>query len=115
MDSQSCGCCDSVISFWAAIAILGLYAYPTPESPTPSFQDHTAFNGVAFGIVSVYHVLFDRLCFANLLLVTTIDQDSCFGYSVSTCSSSAFSCMFSECIFFLLELNASLLAQPCRT
>lgn len=44
--------CDAVVTFWAAIAILALYAYPTPESPTPSFEYHTAFNGVAFGIVS---------------------------------------------------------------
>lgn len=43
---------ENVVTFWAAIAILALYAYPTPESPTPSFEYHTAFNGVAFGIVS---------------------------------------------------------------
>ncbi|GFZ03679.1 ubiquitin carboxyl-terminal hydrolase family protein [Actinidia rufa] len=28
------------------------FAYPTPEFPTPSFEYHTAFNGVALGIVS---------------------------------------------------------------
>jgi hypothetical protein len=27
------------------------FAYPKPEFPTPSFEYHTAFNGVAFGIV----------------------------------------------------------------
>jgi hypothetical protein len=28
-----------------------LFAYPTPEFPSPSFEYHTAFNGVALGIV----------------------------------------------------------------
>jgi sphingosine-1-phosphate phosphatase 1 len=45
-------CGENVVSFWACLTILALYAYPTPESPTPSFGDHTSFNGVAFGIVS---------------------------------------------------------------
>jgi hypothetical protein len=63
---------DNVISFWAAIAVLALYAYPTPESPTPSFGYHTAFNGVAFGIVSVLtEGVTYPLCYAYLLLFTT--------------------------------------------
>ncbi|XP_059427978.1 lipid phosphate phosphatase delta [Corylus avellana] len=43
---------QNVTSFWAALSFLLLFAYPTPELPTPSFEYHTAFNGVAFGIVS---------------------------------------------------------------
>ncbi|KAL6986958.1 hypothetical protein U1Q18_012718 [Sarracenia purpurea var. burkii] len=39
-------------SFWAALSFLLLFAYPTPELPTPSFEYHTAFNGVALGIVT---------------------------------------------------------------
>ncbi|KAH7512321.1 hypothetical protein FEM48_Zijuj12G0081000 [Ziziphus jujuba var. spinosa] len=40
-----------VTTFWAALSLLLLFAYPTPEWPTPSFEYHTAFNGVALGIV----------------------------------------------------------------
>lgn len=43
---------QNVISFWAALSFLLLFAYPTPELPTPSFEYHTAFNGVACGIVA---------------------------------------------------------------
>ncbi|XP_015898899.1 lipid phosphate phosphatase delta [Ziziphus jujuba] len=43
---------QSVTTFWAALSLLLLFAYPTPEWPTPSFEYHTAFNGVALGIVS---------------------------------------------------------------
>jgi membrane-associated phospholipid phosphatase len=43
---------ENVLWFWATIAILLLFAYPTPELRTPSFEFHTAFNGVVFGIVS---------------------------------------------------------------
>ncbi|KAJ7971402.1 Lipid phosphate phosphatase delta [Quillaja saponaria] len=43
---------QNVTSFWAALSFLLLFAYPTPELPTPSFEYHTAFNGVALGIVS---------------------------------------------------------------
>ncbi|XP_019455474.1 PREDICTED: lipid phosphate phosphatase delta-like [Lupinus angustifolius] len=42
----------NVTSFWAALSFLLLFAYPTPELPTPSFEYHTAFNGVALGIVA---------------------------------------------------------------
>ncbi|CAH9124516.1 unnamed protein product [Cuscuta epithymum] len=42
---------QNVTSFWAALSFLFLFAYPTPELPTPSFEYHTAFNGVALGIV----------------------------------------------------------------
>ncbi|KAL2923958.1 Lipid phosphate phosphatase delta [Bienertia sinuspersici] len=42
----------NVTTFWAALSCLLFFAYPTPEVPTPSFEFHTAFNGVAFGIVA---------------------------------------------------------------
>ncbi|KAJ7975955.1 lipid phosphate phosphatase delta [Quillaja saponaria] len=43
---------QNVTSFWAALSFLLLFAYPTPELPTPSFEYHTAFNGVVLGIVA---------------------------------------------------------------
>ncbi|THU74641.1 hypothetical protein C4D60_Mb04t35540 [Musa balbisiana] len=43
---------QNVTSFWASLSFLLFFAYPNPEFPTPSFEYHTAFNGVAFGIVS---------------------------------------------------------------
>ncbi|KAF1866493.1 hypothetical protein Lal_00017876 [Lupinus albus] len=42
---------QNVTPFWVALSFLLLFAYPTPELPTPSFEYHTAFNGVALGIV----------------------------------------------------------------
>ena len=44
----------SVTTFWAALSLLLLFAYPTPEFPTPSYEFHTAFDGVALGIVSTH-------------------------------------------------------------
>lgn len=43
---------QNVTSFWASLAFLLLFAYPTPELPTPSFEFHAAFNGVALGVVT---------------------------------------------------------------
>ncbi|GAB2295443.1 hypothetical protein Dimus_029610 [Dionaea muscipula] len=43
---------QNVTYFWAALSFLLCFAYPTPELPTPSFEFHTSFNGVAFGIVA---------------------------------------------------------------
>ncbi|XP_031096488.1 lipid phosphate phosphatase delta [Ipomoea triloba] len=43
---------QNVTSFWSALSFLLLFAYPTPEQPTPSFEYHTAFDGVALGIVA---------------------------------------------------------------
>ncbi|CAL1370797.1 unnamed protein product [Linum trigynum] len=43
---------QNVTTFWATLSFLLLFAYPTPEFPTPSFEYHTAFDGVAFGIVA---------------------------------------------------------------
>ncbi|KAG6515749.1 hypothetical protein ZIOFF_026178 [Zingiber officinale] len=42
---------QNVTSFWAGLSFLLAFAYPTPELPTPSFEYHAAFDGVAFGIV----------------------------------------------------------------
>ncbi|XP_043692199.1 lipid phosphate phosphatase delta-like [Telopea speciosissima] len=41
----------NVSPFWTAFSFLLLFAYPTPERPTPSFEYHTAFNGVILGMV----------------------------------------------------------------
>ncbi|KAK9921602.1 hypothetical protein M0R45_030106 [Rubus argutus] len=43
---------QNVTTFWVALTFILLFAYPTPEFPTPSFEYHTAFNGVTLGIVS---------------------------------------------------------------
>ncbi|KAL8147187.1 lipid phosphate phosphatase delta [Apium graveolens] len=43
---------QNVTSFWSALTFLLLFAYPKPEDPTPSFEYHTAFSGVALGIVA---------------------------------------------------------------
>ncbi|GAB2216027.1 hypothetical protein Droror1_Dr00023794 [Drosera rotundifolia] len=43
---------QNVTYFWAALSLLLSFAYPTPELPTPSFEFHTSFKGVAFGIVA---------------------------------------------------------------
>ncbi|KAG0464298.1 hypothetical protein HPP92_020367 [Vanilla planifolia] len=42
---------QNVVYFSVNLFFLMLFAYPTPEVPTPSFSYHTAFNGVAFGLV----------------------------------------------------------------
>ncbi|KAH9674065.1 Lipid phosphate phosphatase delta [Citrus sinensis] len=49
---------QNVLSFWSALSFLLLFAYPTPELPTPSFEFHTAFNGVALGIVAGVHLTY---------------------------------------------------------
>nr|XP_009402139.2 PREDICTED: lipid phosphate phosphatase delta-like [Musa acuminata subsp. malaccensis] len=46
---------QNVASFWASLSFLLCFAYPTPEFSTPSFEYHTAFNGVAFGLVGGIH------------------------------------------------------------
>lgn len=43
---------QNVTYFWTTLSFLLLFAYPTPELPTPSFEFHTAFNGVALGIIA---------------------------------------------------------------
>ncbi|KAI3446394.1 hypothetical protein Pfo_003059 [Paulownia fortunei] len=60
---------QNVISFWAALSFLLLFAYPTPELPTPSFEFHTAFNGVALGIVIGIHQTFHQFHHENVARV----------------------------------------------
>ncbi|XP_039042255.1 lipid phosphate phosphatase delta-like [Hibiscus syriacus] len=50
----------NVTSFWDVLSFLLLFAYPTPELPTPSFEYHTAFDGVAFGIVAGIQQTYDQ-------------------------------------------------------
>ncbi|KAJ3705487.1 hypothetical protein LUZ61_009192 [Rhynchospora tenuis] len=42
---------QNVTSFWTCLSLLLCFAYPTPELPTPSFEFHTAFTGVAYGVI----------------------------------------------------------------
>ncbi|XP_057768722.1 lipid phosphate phosphatase delta [Salvia miltiorrhiza] len=60
---------QNVVSFWAALCFLLLFAYPTPEVPTPSFEYHTAFNGVALGIVVGIHQTFHQFHHENVARV----------------------------------------------
>ncbi|KAG5044007.1 hypothetical protein JHK87_007922 [Glycine soja] len=57
---------QNVTSFWAALSFLLLFAYPTPELPTPSFEYHTAFDGVALGIVSGVQQTYHQFHHANV-------------------------------------------------
>ncbi|KAL2642244.1 hypothetical protein R1flu_009831 [Riccia fluitans] len=49
---------ENVTSFWATMAVLLTFAYPSGEYRTPSFEFHTAFNGVALGVVCGVHRTF---------------------------------------------------------
>uniref|UniRef100_A0ACD5WCI0 Uncharacterized protein n=1 Tax=Avena sativa TaxID=4498 RepID=A0ACD5WCI0_AVESA len=50
---------QNVTFFWASLSLLLCFAYPEPESPTPSFDFHIAFNAFAFGTVyGVQHTYF---------------------------------------------------------
>jgi sphingosine-1-phosphate phosphatase 1 len=51
---------QNVTSFCAGLSLLSLFAYPTPELPTPSFEFHAAFTGVALGIVSGVQQTFNQ-------------------------------------------------------
>lgn len=57
---------QNVTTFWAALSFLLLFAYPTPELPTPSFEFHTAFNGVALGIVTGVQQTYHQFHHANV-------------------------------------------------
>ncbi|XP_051149389.1 lipid phosphate phosphatase delta [Andrographis paniculata] len=57
---------QNVISFWSALSFLLVFAYPSPEHPTPSFEYHTAFNGVALGIVIGIHQTFHQFHHENV-------------------------------------------------
>ncbi|KAF7148403.1 hypothetical protein RHSIM_Rhsim03G0002700 [Rhododendron simsii] len=62
---------QNVTSFWAALSFVLLFAYPTPEVPTPSFEYHTAFNGVALGIVSGVQQTYHQFHHENVVRVFT--------------------------------------------
>ncbi|MBA0684281.1 hypothetical protein Goari_025876, partial [Gossypium aridum] len=57
---------QNVTSFWAALSFLLLFAYPTPEFPTPSFEYHTAFDGVVFGIECIFDELLPLKLSSNI-------------------------------------------------
>ncbi|ESW35027.1 hypothetical protein PHAVU_001G200400 [Phaseolus vulgaris] len=57
---------QNVTSFWAVLSFLLVFAYPTPELPTPSFEFHTAFNGVALGIVAGVQQTYHQFHHANV-------------------------------------------------
>ncbi|KAM0038472.1 putative phosphatidate phosphatase [Helianthus debilis subsp. tardiflorus] len=62
---------QNVTSFWVALSILLLFAYPTPELPTPSFEFHTAFTGVALGIVTGVQQTYDHFHHEHVVRVFT--------------------------------------------
>lgn len=57
---------QNVVSFSAALSFMLLFAYPTPERPTPSFEYHTAFDGVALGIVIGVHQTYQQFHHENV-------------------------------------------------
>lgn len=62
---------QNVTSFWVALSLLLLFAYPTPELPTPSFEYHTAFTGVALGIVTGVQQTYDHFHHEHVARVFT--------------------------------------------
>ncbi|KAL8263108.1 hypothetical protein R6Q59_024457 [Mikania micrantha] len=63
----------NVTSFWIALSFLLLFAYPTPQHPTPSFEFHTAFTGVALGIVTGVQQTYYQFHHENVPRVFTPD------------------------------------------
>ncbi|XP_076900024.1 lipid phosphate phosphatase delta-like [Bidens hawaiensis] len=63
----------NVTSFWIALSFLSLFAYPTPEHPTPSFEFHTAFTGVTLGIVTGVQQTYHQFHHENVPRVFTPD------------------------------------------
>ncbi|KAH7280047.1 hypothetical protein KP509_37G050100 [Ceratopteris richardii] len=61
---------SNVESFWVSLSILLQFAYPMPETPTPSFEYNTAFTGVALGVVlgvnRTYHQYHHVVLFAKV-------------------------------------------------
>lgn len=62
---------QNVTAFWIALSFLLLFAYPTPEHPTPSFEYHTAFTGVALGIVTGVQQTYHQFHHENVARVFT--------------------------------------------
>ncbi|GKC44853.1 hypothetical protein Tco_1062575 [Tanacetum coccineum] len=50
-----------VTSFWVALNFLLLFANPTAELPTPSFDYHMAFTGIALEIADENQLLFNGI------------------------------------------------------
>ncbi|GAQ80827.1 Long Chain Base 1-Phosphate Phosphatase [Klebsormidium nitens] len=48
----------NVISFQIVLAVLFNCLYPVPETPTPSYDYHVSFNGVALGVIVGVHRTF---------------------------------------------------------
>ncbi|KAJ9558927.1 hypothetical protein OSB04_013541 [Centaurea solstitialis] len=62
---------QNVTTFWIVLSFLLLFAYPTPENPTPSFEYHTAFTGVALGIVTGVQQTYHQFHHENVARVFT--------------------------------------------
>ncbi|XP_076946292.1 lipid phosphate phosphatase delta-like [Bidens hawaiensis] len=62
---------QNVTFFCVALSFLLLFAYPTPELPTPSFEFHTAFTGVALGIVTGVQQTYDHFHHEHVARVFT--------------------------------------------
>eukprot|EP00250_Pteridium_aquilinum_P025510 c30960_g1_i1 orf=262-1524(-) len=58
---------SNVESFWTSISFVLLFAYPTPEFPTPSFEAHTCFTGVALGVVLGVHRTYSQFHHENVV------------------------------------------------
>ncbi|KAM7271821.1 hypothetical protein ACFE04_031035 [Oxalis oulophora] len=69
---------QNVTSFWAGLSLLLLFAYPTPELPTPSFEFHAAFTGVVTGVQQTYsqfhHEGVPRLFVSELTILSFIGR-----------------------------------------
>eukprot|EP00897_Mesotaenium_endlicherianum_P006232 jgi/Mesen1/5637/ME000284S04876 len=76
--------------FQTCLAVLLLHAYPVPEYRTPSYQYHTAFNGVVLGLLVGIHrtnLLFDHnsrpvLSFITLRSVFSLLKRLAVGYPI---------------------------------
>ncbi|KAK9062385.1 hypothetical protein SSX86_019571 [Deinandra increscens subsp. villosa] len=64
---------QNVTSFWVVLSFLLLFAYPTPELPTPSFEFHTSFTGVALGIVTGVQQTYDHFHHEHVARVFTTE------------------------------------------
>ncbi|XP_059668525.1 lipid phosphate phosphatase delta-like isoform X2 [Cornus florida] len=62
---------QNVTMFWAALSFLLLFAYPTPELSTPSFEYHAAFSGVALGIVTGIQQTYHQFHHVNVARIFT--------------------------------------------
>eukprot|EP00249_Psilotum_nudum_P015287 c25244_g1_i1 orf=379-1620(-) len=63
---------NNVLPFWVSLSFILLFAYPMPEMPTPSFEFHTAFNGVVLGVVWGVHRTYWQYHHENMVRLTGI-------------------------------------------